>query len=130
MNRISWKLGSVLVVSGIVIALSIFFAVIGVPDSGGSVTETCVANGQCGQTTNSFTSFVPVQLAVIPLLAGATVAAGLVRKMAVLCWAGTILILGFCFVGLFSIGLLYLPLAIVLVGLLPTTTATFRPNRP
>lgn len=118
-----------MVVSGIVIVLSIFFAVIGVPDSGVSVTETCVVSGLCSQTTDSFTSFVPVQLAVIPLLAGATVAAGLVRKITALCWAGTILILGFCFVGLFSIGLLYLPLAIVLVGLLPATTAAFKTNR-
>jgi hypothetical protein len=124
MNRISWKLGSGLFVSGIIIALSVFFGVVGVPYTGVSVTETLVASGQSSQTTAFVMTFVPVQLAVIPLLAGATVMAGLVRRVAVVCWAGTILLLGFCFVGLFSIGLLYLPLAIVLVGLLPTTTAT------
>jgi hypothetical protein len=78
---------------------------------------------------DTFTSFEPVRLAVIPLLAGAMVVAGLIRKITALCWAGTLLALGFCFVGLFSIGLLYLPFAVALVGLLPTITSSFRNNR-
>jgi hypothetical protein len=129
MNRFTWKLGSALLVSGIVIALSIFFGVVGVPYSGVSVTETCVTNGGCSQATASLSGFVPTPMAAIPLLAGAVVVTGLLRKTAFLCWAGAILILGFGFVGLFSIGLLYLPPAMVLVGLLPTTTAAFKANR-
>ncbi len=130
MNRISRKLGSALVVSGLIIVTSVFFAVIGVPYSGVSVTEICPANGQCSQSVAPVMMFVPVQLAVIPLLAGMAVWIGLIRKIMILCWAGTVLILGFCFLGLFSIGLLYLPFAVALVGLLPTTIAAFRPSKP
>ncbi len=116
MNRQPWIIWAALVVTGSIVALSIFLALIGVPYSGVSVMEQCSAIGSCVQTTTYQSNLVPTSLAVIPLLAGVVVAVGLTRKRIVLSWAGTILLLGFSFVGLFSIGLLYMPFAIALVG--------------
>lgn len=124
MNRQSWITWAALVVSGIIVALSVFFAVIGLPYSGVSVMERCSAGGQCVQTVTYQSNFVPTSLAVIPLLAGGFVALGLLRKRMALSWAGTILLLGFSIVSLFSIGLLYIPFAIALVGLLATSPVT------
>jgi hypothetical protein len=106
MSRISRRLGLALLVSCIAIAFSIFFGVVGVPYTGVSITESCVTNGVCSQTTAPTNVFVPTSVAAIPLLAGAVLATGLFRKIAVLCWAGAALMLGFSLVGISSIGLL------------------------
>ena len=107
-----------LVIAGIVIVLSVFVVLIGVPYSGVSVTEQCSVGSSCVQASTYGSTFMPTPTAVIPLLAGVTVVFGLVMKRLAISWIGTIFLLGFSFIGLFSIGLFYMPLGIVLVGLL------------
>ncbi|MBI3860090.1 MAG: hypothetical protein HY296_07655 [Thaumarchaeota archaeon] len=124
MNQRSWIFRAALVVAGVIVALSIFFTVVGLPYSGASVAEICSAVSSCVETTTYQNNFVPTSLAVVPLLAGVLVALGLVEKRPILSWVGTTLLLGFSFVGLFSIGLLYMPFAIILVGLLAANPVT------
>ena len=113
----SWSfrvaLGIVIAIAG----LSVFFIVVGLPGSYASVSENCSVGNQCVETRQSGTSFVQTPVAIIPLLAGAMVAIGLVKNRMTLSWVGMVGLLVFSFVGLLSIGLLYMPFAIALVGL-------------
>ena len=107
-----------LVVAGITIAFSIFIVVVGLPSSELSTTEQCSIGSPCVQTSTYSSPFSPEPVALVPLLAGAGVVLGLAKKWFIVSWAGTFLLLGFSMVGLLSIGLLYMPLGIALVGLL------------
>ncbi len=101
-----------------IVALSVFLVVIGIQYSGVSVTRQCSIGNQCADTEQFFTKFVPEPVAVVPSLMGAVVALGLVKKRMVFAWSGTILLLIFSSVSIFSIGLFYAPFSITLVGLL------------
>jgi hypothetical protein len=101
-----------------IVGLSVFFIVVGLPYSYTSVSEHCSIGTRCIETQQSGASFVQAPIAVIPLLAGVVVAIGLFKSRVALSWVGMVGLLVFSFVGLFSIGLLYLPFAIVLVSLL------------
>lgn len=118
MNRRSWQVWVALVVAGIVIALSVFFVVVGVPVSEASVMEQCSIGNQCIESSSFRNIFIPTEAALIPLLAGAIVELGIIRKSGIFSWTGALLLLVFSLVAGFSIGLLYLPLALVLVGFL------------
>jgi hypothetical protein len=107
-----------LIVAGIVIALSVFIALVGLPSSEAIVTEQCAVGSPCAQTSTYSNTLTTTPVALVPLLTGMVVAAGLVKGRMVVSWIGTILLLVFSFFGLFSIGLLYMPLGIALVGLL------------
>lgn len=107
-----------LVVAGIVIALSVFVAFVGLPSSEAVVSEQCTVGSPCVQTSTHSNVLTPAPVAFLPLLTGIAVAVGLVKGRMAVSWIGTILLLVFSFFGLFSIGLLYMPLGIALVGLL------------
>jgi hypothetical protein len=98
--------------------LSVFFIVVGLPGSYASVSESCSIGNQCIETQQSGTFLAQTPAAVIPLLAGAAVAIGLLKNRMALSWVGIVGLLVFSFVSLFSIGLLYMPFAIALVSLL------------
>jgi hypothetical protein len=83
-----------------------------------SVSESCSVGNQCVETRQSGTYLAQTPAAVIPLLAGAVVAIGLLKNRMVLSWVGIVGLLVFSFVSMLSIGLLYMPFAIGLVGLL------------
>ena len=101
-----------------IVGLSVFFILIGLPGSYASVSRQCSIGNPCFETQQSGTYLTQEPLAVIPLLTGAAVAVGLFRNRMALSWAGIVGLLVFSFVSLFSIGLLYMPLAITLVSLL------------
>src|SRR5690349_12649547 len=115
---LSWGSKVALIIAGITIALSVFVLVVGLPYSEVSVTDQCSVGSPCVQASTNGTIFTPTPVAVIPLLAGAAVVVGFVLKKLVISWIGAVFLLGFSFVGLPSIGLLYMPLGIALVGLL------------
>ncbi len=98
--------------------LSVFLIIVGLPGSYTSVSEQCSVGSQCVQTQQSGTYLVQTPVAAIPLSMGALVALGLVVNRMALSWAGMVGLLAFSFISLFSIGLLYMPFVITLVGLL------------
>jgi hypothetical protein len=98
--------------------LSVFFIAVGLPGSYAAVSEQCSVGTQCVETQQSGTYLAQEPIAIIPLLTGALVAVGLVKNWMVFSWVGMIGMLAFSFVSLTSIGLLYMPFAIVLVSLL------------
>ena len=118
LNQRPWIVWTVLVVAGVVVGISIFIMIIGVPYSYVSVTETCAIGNPCVQTTQSGTYLDPTPVTIIPLLLGAVVALGVFKQWAAISWAGMTGLLFFSFVSIFSIGLLFLPFAIALFGLL------------
>lgn len=105
-------------VAGAVVAISSFFVIVGLPYSYASVTEQCSAGNQCVQVTRLGSSFAPTQVAAIPLVLGVLVFLGVFKQRGVISWGGMIGLLVFSLVSLFSIGLLYLPFAMTLLGLL------------
>lgn len=118
-KRQTWMNRAAITVAGIAIAISLFFAVVGVPYTQGSISESCSIGSGCNQAAATVTNgFVPTIWALVPLVAGGTVLLGLVSMKKVISWIGTILLAVFSFVSLFSIGLLYMPLVPLLVGLL------------
>jgi hypothetical protein len=125
-RRRIWLNRAAIAVAGMAMVLSVFFVVIGVPFTNGSIGESCSLGSGCTQTVNAVTNgFNPTPWALFPLAAGGTVVVGLVSSRKVISWTGTILLTIFSFVSLFSIGLLYLLLVPFLVGLLaaiPTAT--------
>jgi hypothetical protein len=114
----NWAVGAAVGVTLIIAALSVFLLVIGSPASEGSATGQCSTGNQCVFTQQFRNYFIPTPVATVPLLMGAVVALGLVKKRSFLSWSGTILLLIFSFVSIFSIGLFYFPFGIALVGFL------------
>jgi hypothetical protein len=116
--RKSWTfdvaLGLIIAIAG----LSVFFVVVGLPGSYASVSESCSIGNQCVETQRSGTVLTQTPAAVIPLLAGAVVAIGLLKNRMAISWVGIVGLLVFSFLSLLSIGLLYMPFAIALVSLL------------
>lgn len=107
-------------VAGVVVALSIFIVFVGLPASEASISEQCIAGVQCTQSASSRSFLLSTPFAVIPFLSGVAVAAGLAKGWIAVSWGGAVSLLGFSFIGLFSIGLFYLPMSLVLIGLLWT----------
>jgi hypothetical protein len=101
-----------------VVGLSVFLVVVGLPGSYSSVSESCSLGNPCVVTRHSGTYLVQAPAAGIPLVAAVVVAVGLVKNRMALSWAGLAGLLVFAFISLFSVGLLYFPFAIALVGLL------------
>lgn len=58
---------------------------------------------------------VPVALAALALLAAVITGIGSAKRR-VLLWVSPVLLLGFCAVGIFSIGFFYLPVAVALIA--------------
>jgi hypothetical protein len=115
----TWLTRATVTVAGAAIILSVFFAFVGVPYSQESIGEACSIATQCTQGMAMVTTgYVPTAWALVPLAAGGMVLLGIVTKQKVVSWAGTIVIAVFSAVSLASIGLLYLPLVPMLVGLL------------
>jgi Helix-turn-helix domain len=118
-RRRTWMIRGVMGVAVVAMALSVFFAVIGVPYTQASVSETCSTASGCAQSVGAVTQgFAPTEWAFVPLVAGGLVALGLVGKRTAISWAGTVLLAAFSFVSLFSIGPLYVPLVLLLSGFL------------
>jgi hypothetical protein len=118
MSRENWAVRAALGTALAIVALSIFLVVIGSQYSEGSVTRQCSIGSQCIETQQFRNYFVPEPIAGVPLLIGMVVALGLGTKRMLLAWSGTISLLVFSFLSIFSIGLFYAPFAITLVGLL------------
>jgi hypothetical protein len=102
----------------VIIGLSAFFILVGLPGSYASVSRSCSIGSACIETQQSGTYLTQEPLAAIPLLGGAAVAIGLIKNWMALSWTGMVGLLIFSFVLFFSIGLLYMPFAIALVSLL------------
>jgi len=118
-NRRIWMNRAAIAVAGVAMALSVFFVVIGVPYTQGSISESCSISPGCTQAGFTVTNgFTPTVWALVPLVAGGTILLGLVSSKKFISWTGTTLLAIFSFVSLFSIGLLYLLLVPFLVGLL------------
>jgi hypothetical protein len=112
----SLAFGLALVVGGI----SAFILVVGVPYSDVSVT-TCPADTACIHVLQTFsTQFVPISLAIIPLLIATMVGLGLIINKLFLSWIGTIALVAFSLITGFSIGVFFMPFAIGLVAILAT----------
>jgi len=86
------------------------------------VSEQCSLPNNCIQTMQSGTNFVPTQWAALPLVLGCILAFGVFKDRTTMSWATLVGLGVFSFISLVSIGLLYLPFVIALVGLL----ASFR----
>jgi hypothetical protein len=106
-----------LVVAIAIIAISSFFAFIGLPNSFVVVTEACSIGNACTQTTQQGTSFMTTPWAFLPLVLGGLVGYAMFKGRSGVAWAGIVGLLAFSFISMFSIGLLYLPFVIALVGL-------------
>ena len=119
----AWIVKGVVALAIATMAISAFFTLVGLPYSYTSVAEECSIGNQCVQTTQSGSSFVPAQIAVIPLLLGGLVAVGAVVRRASVTWTGVVGLLAFSFISLVSLGILYLPLVIALVGLTAAATS-------
>jgi hypothetical protein len=118
-RRQTWINRAAIAVAGVAIVLSVFFAVVGVPYTQGSIGETCSIGSGCTQTPGTITNgFVPTVWALVPLAAGGTVMLGIFGRVKIVSWGGTIVLAVFSFASLFSIGLLYIPLVPLLAGLL------------
>jgi hypothetical protein len=100
------------------VCVSTFLLIIGSPYSSAVATEQCSAGGCVGSEQFS-SEYVPTQQAVIPLFAALILCLGLVMKKEIVTWAGGVSLLAFSVVGIFSIGLFFLPLSIILLALLP-----------
>jgi hypothetical protein len=111
-----------LVTAGVVAGLSAFFLFIGLPDSYATAAEQCSLPSNCIQTMQSGTNFVPTQWAALPLVLGCIIAFGVFKYRTAISWAALAGLGVFSFISLVSIGLLYFPFVIALVGLL----ASFR----
>ena len=109
----NWVVGVALCITLIIAAISIFLTLIGAQYS--EVSANCYTAAECQRL--STTVFVPIPQAVIPLVMGVGVALGLVTKRMVLAWSGAAPLLFFSLLTGLSIGLLYLPFAIALFGL-------------
>lgn len=118
MSRKNWGVRAAVGTTLAIAALSVFLVVIGSQYSEVSVTRQCSIGSQCLDTQQFRSYFVPEPIAGVPLLMGMVVAFGLGTKRMILAWSGTISLLVFSFLSIFSIGLFYAPLAITLVGLL------------
>jgi len=118
MARQNWTVKVALGLIIAIVGLSVFFILIGLPGSYASVSEQCSIGNPCVETQQSGTYLTQEPLAAIPLLTGAAFAIGLLKNRMVLSWAGMVALLIFSFLSLVSIGLLYMPFAIALVGLL------------
>jgi len=119
-----------LIVAGIVIALSVFIVLVGLPSSKATLTEQCAAGNPCVQTSKYSNTLTPTSVAIVPMLTGIAVGVGLVKGRMVVSWIGTILLLTFSFFEGFSIGLLYMPLGIALVGLLAVLSSRAKTSVP
>jgi hypothetical protein len=84
--------------------------------SGETATMSCSVGNSCTQTDQFTSSFIPTNIALIPLLFGIIAGIGLVVNRLLLSWIGTILLLVFSFIGMLSIGFFYLPLSIILLA--------------
>ena len=120
-----WSVWAVTAVVAGISAFSILVIVIGLPGSYIEVSETCSNGNLCVQTTQSGTYLSPTPLAVIPWLLGVVGALGVLKHQAAISWSGISGLLVFCSMTVFSIGLLYLPFALSLLGIL----AAIRVNR-
>lgn len=120
------KAGIAIGIAAILAAMSVFFIFVGVPGSYGTISEQCSLGSPCVQSQQTGISYTQVPAAVVPLFATGSVAIGLIKRSKVLLWVGVMVLLAFSFLSLFSVGLLYLPFAIALVGL----TAAIRYHAP
>jgi hypothetical protein len=118
MNRRSCWVSVALVAAGVVIALSVFFVVVGVPASEASAIEQCSVGPQCVESSTFRNIFVPTEAALIPLIAGIIAELGIIEKSYTAAWIGALLLLVFSLVAGFSIGLVFLPFALWLIGFL------------
>ncbi len=124
-RRRTWINRAAITVAGVALVLSVFFVVIGVPFTQGSISQSCSIGSGCTQAVTTVTNgFAPIIWALVPLAAAGTVEFGLVSGRKVISWAGTILLAIFSFVSLDSIGLLFLPLVPLLVVLLAAMPPT------
>ena len=92
------------------------------------VSETAVTPGGVASESRRFTAtlvevnglrvlpllLAPVALTALALLAALITGVGLARR-SVFMWVSSVLLLGFCAVGIFTIGLFYLPAAVALI---------------
>jgi len=110
-------IGAGLVAATAVIAISSFFAFVGLPYSYYSVTEVCSVGGPCGQMSQSGSLLVPIGQTFVPLTLGTLIAYAMFKQMKGVAWTGIVCLLAFSFLSLPSIGIIYLPFAIILVGI-------------
>jgi uncharacterized protein YqgC (DUF456 family) len=110
-------IGAGIVAAAAVIGPSSFFAFIGLPYSYSSISLECSKGAPCIQTSLSSNQFVPAVQAYIPLALGGLIVYSMYKGLRGVAWAGIIGLLIFSFLSLPSIGVLYLPFAIALVGI-------------
>lgn len=116
--KVKLKLGVALGVAVAMAALSLFFLVIGIPGSSGTITMSCTLGTGCSGSSQYTTSFTPTFYALIPLLLAALTGFGFYKRKAILVWLGTAALFAFSFISLFSIGILYFPFGIALIVLI------------
>jgi hypothetical protein len=118
MSHRSLRARAALVSSLVVVGLSAFFLFVGVPGSYQQVSEECSLPNDCVQTMQSGSNFTPTLWAALPLVLGSIIGMGVLESRTAVSWAGVLGLAAFSFLSLFSIGLLYFPLVLILVGLL------------
>lgn len=111
------KLGLALGVVGAMAALSLFFLVIGIPGSAETIALQCSTGNGCSGVSQYVTTFTPALFALIPLLLAAVSGLGFYVRKLILVWLATIALFVFSIISMFSIGILYIPFALALIGL-------------
>jgi len=115
--KMKLKLALGLGVTGAMAALSLFFILIGIPGSSGTITLVCSTGNSCSSSSQYATTFTPTLYALIPLLLATVSGFGFYKRRMVLVWVTTVMLLIFSIISLVSIGVLYIPFAIALVAL-------------
>ena len=112
------KLGVAVGVAVAMAALSLFFVVIGIPGSSGTISLACSTGNSCSGSSQFATTFTPTMYALIPLFLAGIATFGFYKRKTILLWLATAVLFAFSFISLFSIGILYFPFGIALIILI------------
>jgi hypothetical protein len=115
--KMKLKLALGLGVAGSMAALSLFFILIGIPGSSGTITLACSSSNSCSSSSQYATTFTPTLYALVPLLLATVSGFGFYKRKMNLVWLATVALFIFSIISLLSIGILYIPFAIALVAL-------------
>lgn len=111
------KLGVAIGVTVVMASLSLFFLVVGIPGSAGTIALTCSTGNACSGSSQFTTTFTPTLYAMIPLILAIIATFGFYKRKTIIVWLATAVLFGFSFMALFSIGILYFPFGIALIVL-------------
>jgi len=128
--KMKLKLALGLGVAGSMAALSLFFILIGIPGSSGTVSLVCSSGNSCSSSSTYATTFTPTLFALFPLFLATVSGFGFYKRRMSLVWVATVALLIFSIISLLSIGILYVPFAAALGALTFINRHNAHPDPP